>query len=120
MSAKIEPGWPAFDDSDVLAWMPDWVPYRSFLWNQRAGGMQDNQKNEYALIELGMFLLSEKKVSCRSDLKTVLINASEQPAGRPKKRGSLITAERKNASLKKFKQLRSYAVGKNQLIYQDE
>ena len=43
-SDKIEPGWPAFDDSDVLAWIPDWIQYRSFLWNQRVSFMQDNQK----------------------------------------------------------------------------
>jgi hypothetical protein len=44
-----------------------------------------------------------KTVSCRSDLKSVLIDASEQPVERPKKRADSITAERKNVSLKKFK-----------------
>ncbi len=42
-------------------------------------------------------------MSCRSDLKNVLIDASEQPVEHPKKRASFITAERKNASLKNFK-----------------
>ncbi len=64
------------------------------------------KKIEDALIESEIFHLSGgKNVSCRSDLKTVLIDASEQPVERPKKIVSLITAERKNASLKKFKQL---------------
>ena len=46
-----------------------------------------------------------KSMSCRSDLKTVLIDASKQPVERPKKRADSIAAERKNASLKKFKKL---------------
>lgn len=62
------------------------------------------KKIEYALIESEIFHLpGGKSMSCRSDLKTVLIDASEQPVGRPKKRAGSITAERKNASLKKFK-----------------
>ena len=43
------------------------------------------KKIENALIESEIFHLSGgKSVSCRSDLKTVLIDASEQPVGRPK------------------------------------
>ena len=62
------------------------------------------KKNEDALIKSEIFHLSGRKsMSCRSDLKTVLIDASEQPVERPKKRAGAVTAERKNASLKKFK-----------------
>ena len=62
------------------------------------------KKIEDALIKSEIFHLSGgKSMSCRSDLKTVLIDASEQPVERPKKRAAAITAERKNASLKKFK-----------------
>lgn len=62
------------------------------------------KKIEDALIKSEIFHLSGgKSMSCRSDLKTVLIDASEQPVERPKKRADAITAERKNASLKKFK-----------------
>lgn len=62
------------------------------------------KKIEDALIKSEIFHLSGgKKMSCRSDLKTVLIDASEQPVERPKKRAASITAERKNASRKKFK-----------------
>ena len=62
------------------------------------------KKIEDALIKSEIFHLSGRKsMSCRSDLKTVLIDASEQPVERPKKRAGSVTAERKNASLKKFK-----------------
>ena len=62
------------------------------------------KKIEGALIESEIFHLpGGKTVSCRSDLKSVLIDASEQPIECPKKRASSVTAERKNASLKKFK-----------------
>jgi hypothetical protein len=57
------------------------------------------KKVEDALIESEIFHLP----GGRSDLKTVLIDASEQPVERPKKRVGSVTAERKNASLKKFK-----------------
>jgi hypothetical protein len=44
------------------------------------------KKIENALIESEMFHLpGGKSMSCRSDLKTVLIDASEQPVERPKK-----------------------------------
>jgi hypothetical protein len=62
------------------------------------------KKIEGALIKSEIFHLpGGKTVSCRSDLKSVLIDASEQPVERPKKRADSITAERKNVSLKKFK-----------------
>jgi hypothetical protein len=62
------------------------------------------KKIEDALIKSKLFHLScRNKISCRSDLKTVLIDASEQPVERPKKRAGSITAARKNASLKKFR-----------------
>ena len=62
------------------------------------------KKIEDALIESEIFHLPcGKRISCRSDLKTVLIDASEQPVERPKKRAGSVTAERKNASVKKFK-----------------
>ncbi|WP_417915259.1 helix-turn-helix domain-containing protein [Candidatus Electronema sp. JM] len=62
------------------------------------------KKIEDALIESEIFHLpSGKRISCRSDLKTVLIDASGQPVERPKKRAGSVTAERKDASVKKFK-----------------
>ena len=62
------------------------------------------KKIEDALIQSEPFHLScRNKISYRSDLKTVLIDASEQPIERPKKRVGSITVERKNASRKKFR-----------------
>jgi len=62
------------------------------------------KKIEDALIKSKLFHLScRREISCRSALKAVVIDASEQPVERPKKRVGSITAARKNASLKKFK-----------------
>jgi len=62
------------------------------------------KKIEDALMKSELFHLScRNEISCRSDLKSVVIDASEQPVERPKKRVGSITAARRNASLKKFK-----------------
>ena len=62
------------------------------------------KKIEDALIKSEIFhLFGKNNILCRSDLRTVLIDASEQPVEHPKKRAAAITAERKNASRRKFR-----------------
>ena len=62
------------------------------------------KKIEYALIKSELFHLScRNEISCRSDLKSVVIDSSEQPVERPQKKVGSIIAARKNASLKKFR-----------------
>jgi hypothetical protein len=62
------------------------------------------KKIEDALMKSEIFhIVGLSAMTCRSDLKTVLIAASEQPVERPKKRAVTATAEKRNAFLRKFR-----------------
>ena len=60
------------------------------------------KKIEDALMKSERFhLFGKNNISFRDDVRTVLLDASEQPIERPKKRAVIITAERRNASRRK-------------------
>jgi hypothetical protein len=96
----------------VLLTLMYWREYRTEFHIGITYGISESatsgtiRKIEDALIKSEFFHLSSgNSVSCRTDLKTVLLDASEQPVERLKKRVGSITAARKNASRKKFKYL---------------